>query len=133
MELCRYSDIGRAPKPSVTRVTPIKRGSRQTLSQNWKDTSRTDLPKPKDALALAYGRLGELTHDAHKQPGAPRKGAHQGATDRGPRSRRMGPAAEAEMVRWSTYNRHVERYHAYEDILDRGTSALVAKLMGRSG
>lgn len=47
MESCRYSDIGRAPKPSVTRVTPIKRGSRQTLSQNWKDTSRTDLPKPK--------------------------------------------------------------------------------------
>jgi hypothetical protein len=35
-------------------------------------------------------------------------------------------------MRWSTYNRHVERYHAYEDILDRGTSALVAKLMGRS-
>jgi hypothetical protein len=47
MEPCRYSDIGRAPKPSVIRVTPIKRGSRQTLSQNWKDTSRTDLPKPK--------------------------------------------------------------------------------------
>jgi hypothetical protein len=33
-------------------------------------------------------------------------------------------------MRWSTYNRHVERYDAYEDILDRGTFALAAKLMG---
>ena len=33
-------------------------------------------------------------------------------------------------MRWSTYNRHVERYDAYEDILDRGTFALMAKLMG---
>jgi hypothetical protein len=32
-------------------------------------------------------------------------------------------------MRWSTYNRHVERYDAYEDILDRGTFALMAKLM----
>jgi hypothetical protein len=31
-------------------------------------------------------------------------------------------------MRWSTYNRHVERYDAYEDILDRGTFALAAKL-----
>jgi integrase len=49
-ESCRYSDIGRSPKPSVTRVTPIKRGSRQTLSQNWKDTRRTNLPKPMRAV-----------------------------------------------------------------------------------
>jgi hypothetical protein len=33
-------------------------------------------------------------------------------------------------MRWSTYNRQVERYDAYEDILDRGTFALMAKLMG---
>ena len=33
-------------------------------------------------------------------------------------------------MRWSTYNRYVERYDAYEDILDRGTFALAAKLMG---
>ena len=50
MKSCRYSDIGRSPKPSVTRVTPIKRGSRQTRSQNWKDTRRTDLPKPMRAV-----------------------------------------------------------------------------------
>ena len=31
-------------------------------------------------------------------------------------------------MRWRTYNRHVERYDAYEDILDRGTFALAAKL-----
>ena len=34
MESCRCSDIGRSPRPSVIRVTPIKRGSRQPLSQN---------------------------------------------------------------------------------------------------
>jgi len=50
MKSCRYSDIGRSPKPSVTRVTPIKRGSRQTLFQNWKDTRRTNLPKPMRAV-----------------------------------------------------------------------------------
>ena len=42
---------GRSQKSSVARVTPIKR-SRQTLSQNWKDTRHTDtrradFPKPK--------------------------------------------------------------------------------------
>ena len=31
-------------------------------------------------------------------------------------------------MRWRTYNRHVERYDAYEDILDRGICALAAKL-----
>jgi hypothetical protein len=35
-------------------------------------------------------------------------------------------------MRWRTYNRFVERYDAYEDILDRGTVALMAKFMGRS-
>jgi hypothetical protein len=35
-------------------------------------------------------------------------------------------------MRWRTYNRYVERYDAYEDILDRGTFELAAKLMGRS-
>jgi hypothetical protein len=33
-------------------------------------------------------------------------------------------------MRWRTYNRHVERYDAYEDILDRGTFALAMKLGG---
>jgi hypothetical protein len=36
-------------------------------------------------------------------------------------------------MRWRTYIRHVERYDAYEDILDRSTVALVAKLMGWPG
>ena len=35
-------------------------------------------------------------------------------------------------MRWHTYNRHVERYDAYEDILDEGTFELMAKLLGRS-
>jgi hypothetical protein len=35
-------------------------------------------------------------------------------------------------MRWRTYNLYVERYDAYEDILDRGTFELAAKLMGRS-
>ena len=33
-------------------------------------------------------------------------------------------------MRWRTYNRHAERYDAYEDILDRGICALAAKLGG---
>jgi hypothetical protein len=33
-------------------------------------------------------------------------------------------------MRWRTYNRYVERYDAYEDILDQGTFELVAKLLG---
>jgi hypothetical protein len=33
-------------------------------------------------------------------------------------------------MRWRTYKRHVERYDAYEDILDRGICALAAKLGG---
>jgi len=32
-------------------------------------------------------------------------------------------------MRWSTYNRAVDRYDAYEEILDRGTFALVARLL----
>ena len=35
-------------------------------------------------------------------------------------------------MKWHTYNRHVERYDAYEDILDEGTFELMAKLLGRS-
>jgi hypothetical protein len=34
-------------------------------------------------------------------------------------------------MRWRTYNRYVERYDAYEDVLDRGTFELFAKLMRR--
>jgi hypothetical protein len=30
-------------------------------------------------------------------------------------------------MRWSTYNRLVDRYDAYEDILDRGIAELMAK------
>jgi hypothetical protein len=33
-------------------------------------------------------------------------------------------------MRWRTYNHHVERYEAYEDILDQGIVALAAKLSG---
>jgi len=33
-------------------------------------------------------------------------------------------------LRSRTYNRHVERYDAYEDILDQGISVLAAKLGG---
>jgi hypothetical protein len=35
-------------------------------------------------------------------------------------------------MRWHTYNRYVERYDGYEDILNFGIVALAAKLMGRS-
>jgi hypothetical protein len=34
-------------------------------------------------------------------------------------------------MRWHTYNRYVDRYDAYEAILDERTFALMAKLMGR--
>jgi hypothetical protein len=34
-------------------------------------------------------------------------------------------------MRWRTYNRYVERYDAYDDILDQGIVPLIAKLMGR--
>jgi hypothetical protein len=34
-------------------------------------------------------------------------------------------------MRSRTYNRYVEHYDAYEDILDRGMPASLAKLMGR--
>jgi hypothetical protein len=40
----------------------------------------------------------------------------------------MGLAAEAEMERWATYNRHVARYDHYEEILDYGCVELAAKL-----
>jgi hypothetical protein len=33
-------------------------------------------------------------------------------------------------MRWRTYNRYVERYDAYEDILDQGIGPLIAKLIG---
>jgi hypothetical protein len=35
-------------------------------------------------------------------------------------------------MRWETYNRHVERYDTYEEILDRGCLELVVKLLGRA-
>ena len=35
-------------------------------------------------------------------------------------------------MRWRTYNRYVDKYDAYEDILDWGTVELVARLFGRS-
>jgi hypothetical protein len=33
-------------------------------------------------------------------------------------------------LRWHTYNRYVDRYDAYEAILDQGTFALIAKFLG---
>jgi hypothetical protein len=33
-------------------------------------------------------------------------------------------------IRWKTYNRHVEKFDRYEDILDYGCAALAAKLAG---
>jgi hypothetical protein len=33
-------------------------------------------------------------------------------------------------MRWKTYNRHVEKFDRYEDILDYGCAALAAKLAG---
>jgi hypothetical protein len=35
-------------------------------------------------------------------------------------------------MRWRTYNRLVERYDAYEDILNDGIIELMAQLLGRS-
>jgi hypothetical protein len=32
-------------------------------------------------------------------------------------------------MRWRTYNKHVERFDAYEAILDNGVAQLVAKLL----
>jgi hypothetical protein len=32
-------------------------------------------------------------------------------------------------MRWRTYNKHVERFDAYEAILDSGVAELVAKLL----
>ena len=34
-------------------------------------------------------------------------------------------------MRWSTYNRYVERYDAYEEILDSGIAELMAKLLSK--
>jgi myo-inositol catabolism protein IolC len=34
-------------------------------------------------------------------------------------------------MRWRTYNRHVERYDAYEDVLNSGIVDFAAKFMGR--
>jgi hypothetical protein len=36
-------------------------------------------------------------------------------------------------MRWRTYNRYVQRYDRYEDILEEGIIPLMAKLLGRSG
>ena len=46
MKSCPCSGIARSLKPSVTRAKQIKRSSRLRLLQNWKDTRRTELPKP---------------------------------------------------------------------------------------
>jgi hypothetical protein len=35
-------------------------------------------------------------------------------------------------MRWRTYNRYLERYAAYEDILNDGIIELRAQLLGRS-
>jgi hypothetical protein len=35
-------------------------------------------------------------------------------------------------MRWRTYNRYVERYDAYEDILNDRIIELMAQLLGRS-
>ena len=45
----------------------------------------------------------------HDQPGAFWKGSDQVTTDSGPRSRRMGFAAEPKWMRWSTNNRYEAR------------------------
>jgi hypothetical protein len=34
-------------------------------------------------------------------------------------------------MRWRTYNRYVERYDAYEDVLNSGIVDFAAKFMGR--
>jgi hypothetical protein len=34
-------------------------------------------------------------------------------------------------MRWSTYNRYVHRFDSYEDILDRHTIGVAARLMSR--
>jgi hypothetical protein len=36
-------------------------------------------------------------------------------------------------MRWRTYNRYVQRYDRYEDILEQGIIPLIAKFLGRSG
>jgi hypothetical protein len=36
-------------------------------------------------------------------------------------------------MRWRTYNRYVQRYDRYEDILEEGIVPLMAKFLGRSG
>jgi hypothetical protein len=35
-------------------------------------------------------------------------------------------------MRWRTYNRYVERYDCYEDVLNDGITELMAKLLERS-
>jgi len=34
-------------------------------------------------------------------------------------------------MRWSTYNRLVEKFDSYEEVLDRGIAELMAKLLGK--
>ena len=41
------------------------------------------------------------------------------------------PDRGSKRMRWRTYQRHVDKFDAYEDILDEGTFALMARLMGR--
>jgi len=54
------------------------------------------------------------------------EGAARLIADLGPDEWDLTP--KPKWLRWRTYNRHVERHDAYEDILDRGTFALAAKL-----
>ena len=42
-----------------------------------------------------------------------------------------GICPKPKWMRWSTYNRLVDRYDAYEEILDRGIAELMAKLLGK--
>jgi hypothetical protein len=41
------------------------------------------------------------------------------------------PDRGSKRMRWRTCQRHVDKFDAYEDILDEGTFALMARLMGR--
>jgi ABC-type uncharacterized transport system substrate-binding protein len=42
-------------------------------------------------------------------------------------------AIKPKWMRWRTYNRYVQRYDRYEDILERDIIPLMAKFLGRSG
>jgi hypothetical protein len=50
--------------------------------------------------------------------------------DHDPEERDLPP--KPKWMRWTTYNRYLERYDGYGDILENGCIALVAKWMGRN-